>query len=381
MADVPPGERPESSSNGVEGQHESVIRAARLLDPEPNLAGTEQERADAERALADADQSSADGDQASADADQVASDRDQAASDLEFVDGVNPRLHALSRDLRVRSAREREQTAEARLTTAIQRDAGANARDLAALARDDEAARRDLAMSQHDEVHRKGYEDGHEDGLRARSAADIQRAADRRTHAAHERAEAAEHRALAAEDRRAALYDRRQSARDRLQALTDREELARLLMVAETDVLTGVRTRAAGLSDLDHEVERCRRNDGVLSVAYVDIVGLKVVNDQHGHGEGDELLKRVVALIRSHVRSYDLIVRLGGDEFLCAMSNMVLSEARERFGMVARALAASAGGGAIRTGLAELAAEESAAELIARADAEMLSTRDEAGRG
>jgi diguanylate cyclase (GGDEF)-like protein len=376
MADVPSGDPPVDSTNGaVEGQHKSVLRAGRLSDPEKTLSETEQKRADAERdiaeteqALADTEQSSADGDQMSADADQVASDRDQAASDLEFVDGVNPRLHALSRDLRERSAREREQTAEARLTTASERDAGANARDVAALARDDEAAARDRTMSERDQVH----QDGHENGPLGASA---ERAADLRTRAAHDRTEAAEHRALAAEDRRAALYDRRQAARDRLQALTDREELARLLVVAETDVLTGVRTRAAGLIDVDHEVQRCRRNDGVLVVAYVDVVGLKVVNDRDGHAEGDDLLKRVVALIRSHVRSYDVIVRLGGDEFLCAMSNMTLSEARERFGMVARALAASTGGGAIRTGLAELAAEESATDLVARADAEMLATR------
>jgi PleD family two-component response regulator len=75
------------------------------------------------------------------------------------------------------------------------------------------------------------------------------------------------------------------------------------------------------------------------------------------------------------VRAYDLIVRLGGDEFLCAMSNIALSEARQRFGMVGRALTASAGRGAIRTGLAELAAKESATDLVARADTAMLSTR------
>jgi diguanylate cyclase (GGDEF)-like protein len=365
MADVPSDERPVDPTDGaVEGHRERIIPAGRRTEPEQTIA-------DAEQTLADTDQTSADSDQTSADRDQIAADRDQAASDRDLADGVDAGSHELSRDLRERSAREREQTAEARLDTAAQRDSDAQGRDVTALARDQAAAARDLAMSQRDQVH----EGGREDGAGQLSSADVLRAADLRTRAAHERAEAAEHRGLAAEDRRAALQDRERSKRDRVQALTDRQELARQLVVAETDALTGVRTRAAGLTDLDHELERCRRNEGVLVVAYLDVVGLKAVNDRDGHGAGDELLQRVVALVRSHVRSYDLIVRLGGDEFLFAMSNMALGEARERFEMVARALATSEGGGAIRTGLAELAATESATDLIARADAEMLASR------
>ena len=367
MAHSPSGEGPVNRTNGaVEGQHERLSHAQPLLDPEQAIA-------DAEQTVADAEQSSADSDQTSAERDQIASDCDQAASDRDLADGVDPRLHELSRDLRQRSTREREHTAAVRLSTADQRDANARDRDLTAFARDQAAAARDLAMSQRDQAHE------HEDSSRALTAADLQRA-DLRRRAAHERAEAAEHRALAAEDRRAALADREQAARDRREALADRRALARQLAVAETDALTGVRTRAAGLTDLDHELDRCRRNDSVLVVAYVDVVGLKAVNDSVGHSEGDALLKRVVAFIRSHLRSYDLIMRLGGDEFLCAMSNMTLADARERFGMVARALRASANGGAIRAGFAELADHKSAAELIERADAELLANRPEEAR-
>jgi two-component system, cell cycle response regulator len=64
-----------------------------------------------------------------------------------------------------------------------------------------------------------------------------------------------------------------------------------------TDPLTGVRTPAAGLLELDHELERSRRRIGVrLVVVYVDVVGLKTVNDSQGHAAGDALLKRVVAI-------------------------------------------------------------------------------------
>ena len=212
------------------------------------------------------------------------------------------------------------------------------------------------------------------------SGADIVlRAADQRRRAARHRAEAAEHRARAAEDRVAAQHDREQAALDRRQALADRLDLARQLAIADTDALTGARTRAAGLRDLNRELDRCRRNSGTLVVAYVDVVGLKALNDAQGHGAGDDLLKRVVAQIRAQLRSYDLIARLGGDEFLVAMSNITLPDARERFAQVARTLAASEKPAAIRAGLAELADDDSADDLIARADSERSPTTDVPG--
>jgi diguanylate cyclase (GGDEF)-like protein len=268
-----------------------------------------------EQTLADCDQTPTDSDQSSSASDHAGADRAQIAVD-------------------------RDQSAAARLTTADQRDAGAHARDLAALVRDQAAAARDLAVSQRDQI----YE--------------------------HEGA-----RALAAEDRKQALCDREQAARERLQALADRQALARQLTIAETDGLTGVRTRASGLIDLDHELDRCRRSGGGLVVAYVDVVGLKALNDSKGHAAGDELLKRVVREIRTHLRSYDLVMRIGGDEFLCAMSDVALSDARQRFRVVAGNLASSGHVGGIRAGLAALGPDEDATDLIERADAELIASR------
>jgi diguanylate cyclase (GGDEF)-like protein len=89
--------------------------------------------------------------------------------------------------------------------------------------------------------------------------------------------------------------------------------------------------RARGLADLDHEIDRARRTTDRLAVAYVDIVGLKLENDTHGDAAGDALLQRAVNAIRDHLRSYDMIVRIGGDEFLCVMSGATIQDARERF--------------------------------------------------
>lgn len=254
------------------------------------------------------------------------------------------------------------------LGDASDRDQAASDRDLAGLARDRAAATRDLAMAQRDA-------EAERNGPRAVTGAEIvMRAAGQRTRAGLDRAQAAEHRLQAASDREAAATDRAQGARDRLQARADREALSRALAVMEIDPLTGARTRTAGLADLAHELDRSRRTGCTLVVAYVEAVG-PPRDGSDDHDAGDRLLQRVVALMTEHLRCYDLIVRLGGDAFLCAMSNMTIPEARKRFSAIASALVGASEAGALRTGFAELRGDESATELAARADNELISSR------
>jgi hypothetical protein len=130
----------------------------------------------------------------------------------------------------------REHSAAARLERAHERDATAEARDLAGLARDQAAAARDLAMALRDA--------GDEHGV----GAGIVMRADEHARATHYRERAAQYRALGARAREVAAADREQGACDRLHALEDREALADALVLSETDVLTGARTRAAGLT-------------------------------------------------------------------------------------------------------------------------------------
>jgi diguanylate cyclase (GGDEF)-like protein len=297
----------------------------------------------------------------------------RAAVDAVAVDGDVPaaggaRAHELSADIRARTAWRREQSADARLVAADKRDAIAHARDLAALARDQAADARNLAMAQSESTYAQ------DDGRTANGAELVIRASGQRKRAARRRAQAVEQGALAARDRRGAAQDREQAARERLHALADREVLADELAIAEIDPLTGARTRAAGLIDLDRELDRCRRTAGRLVVAYIDVVGLKTLNDTEGHDAGDELLRRAVQLIKEHVRPYDVIIRVGGDEFVCAMSDASLANARRRFAEIAAALAAAPERGAIRTGFAELTADETARELIARADSQLIDS-------
>ena len=78
-------------------------------------------------------------------------------------------------------------------------------------------------------------------------------------------------------------------------------------------------------------MRRARREGTSLVVAFVDVDGLKAVNDTHGHAAGDDVLRAVAERLRARMRSYDLLVRMGGDEFLCALPNITVAEARERF--------------------------------------------------
>jgi diguanylate cyclase (GGDEF)-like protein len=328
-----------------------------------------------EQTIADSERNADQREQAADERERTADERDQTAETRR--DSADEREHTADQrdqtaDERDQTADERDQTAETRLAAADKRDLIADARDVAALARDDAADARRLMTSQRNGDHAQ------EDGANALTAADgLVRAAEQRKRDEQLRTLAAEQHALAAEDRHAAAQDREQGARERRHALVDREALARQLTITETDPLTGARARAAGLTDLDHELDRCRRTGNMLVVAYSDVVGLKTVNDTQGHGAGDELLKRVVALMKAHLRSYDLVIRLAGDEFLCVMSNMTLLEARERFRAIGTALADAPSPAAIASGFAALAAGQAAAELIACADKELIESRDD----
>jgi GGDEF domain-containing protein len=78
-----------------------------------------------------------------------------------------------------------------------------------------------------------------------------------------------------------------------------------------------------------------------------------------------------VTAIRAELRSYDMIVRVGGDEFVCAMSGATLPDARRRFESVQARLAAEPQPSEIKVGFADLTPDESATELIERADADL----------
>lgn len=95
---------------------------------------------------------------------------------------------------------------------------------------------------------------------------------------------------------------------------------------SEYDSLTKTFNRRAGMDKLNHRIESKDRRFSVISLCYIDINGLKKVNDNLGHKYGDELIVTVVNTIKSTIREEDFLVRLGGDEFLVVFSSIDIDE-------------------------------------------------------
>ena len=244
-------------------------------------------------------------------------------------------------------------------------DEGAAARLRTAEDRDQAAALHDRRAERRDALAR--LDDLREDADASREDI-LLRAASDRSRAAADRVEAAD-------DRTRAATDRGKAASERAEALLDRSESADSLKLAMTDSLTGAWTRRFGLESVLRELERAHRTGAPLVLAFIDVDDLKKVNDSQGHLAGDRLLQLVGETVRASVRPYDVIVRYGGDEFVCAMSNLRAPEARARFEKVAAALTAVNVEYSVTFGLAEAESTDSLQELIARADAELLEVR------
>jgi diguanylate cyclase (GGDEF)-like protein len=102
---------------------------------------------------------------------------------------------------------------------------------------------------------------------------------------------------------------------------------------------------------------------------------LKDVNSHAGLRGGDELLRKVTAALRATLRSYDVIMRLGGDEFLFSLpgADMTTAELRaNEFGVI---LAEEAPGASASVGFGELRGNDTLDEIISRAEVELVRSR------
>jgi len=90
---------------------------------------------------------------------------------------------------------------------------------------------------------------------------------------------------------------------------------ARLKEVSFRDEVTRLYNRRFFSIRLEEEVSRYRRFNHPVSVVLLDLDGFKAVNDEHGHGVGDETLRGVAELLLKHSRGINVLCRYGGDEF------------------------------------------------------------------
>lgn len=107
------------------------------------------------------------------------------------------------------------------------------------------------------------------------------------------------------------------------------EQTAELQLLARQDALTGLANRRAFDEALQHEYQRATRYHTTLCLALLDVDHFKRVNDQLSHAVGDEVLKRVAAVLKQQSRSIDLLARWGGEEFAILLPDTSLEDATE----------------------------------------------------
>lgn len=191
---------------------------------------------------------------------------------------------------------------------------------------------------------------------------------------------AALERAVAERDRTAAAHDRKAAAKDRADAAQDRCRAAEFLHASYRDELSGALTRRAGREQLLAEVDRALRQGAPLPLIFADVDHLKWTNDNLGHHAGDRLIASTGAALRASLRNYDIVVRYGGDEFVCAMPDATPDIAVAAVTRARELLHDAVPGATFSAGHSLLLPGEALDEVVHRADADLYRHREEQRR-
>jgi two-component system cell cycle response regulator len=163
-----------------------------------------------------------------------------------------------------------------------------------------------------------------------------------------------------------------------------RDNVQAAIEMAIIDPLTGLNNRRYLESHLATLLEQAAHNGRPLSLMILDIDHFKAVNDTHGHGVGDEILKGFSSRIRKTVRTADLVCRLGGEEFVVVMPDTPLAVAtriaeRVRSVIEAEAFPLEGQGGSlpvtVSIGLADRGLEANPEALFKRADRALYASK------
>ena len=93
------------------------------------------------------------------------------------------------------------------------------------------------------------------------------------------------------------------------------DSVTKLHKLALTDELTQIANRRCFVESVENELSRCMRNPGTVTMLLIDLDHFKKVNDTYGHPAGDEVLKQVAETLKAALRQYDILGRMGGEEF------------------------------------------------------------------
>jgi diguanylate cyclase (GGDEF)-like protein len=156
--------------------------------------------------------------------------------------------------------------------------------------------------------------------------------------------------------------------------------LDRLLSLGGRDGLTGCLSYEGTCRQLSREINRSTRGGLDLSCCFIDLDGFKLINDEHGHQRGNDVLAHVGGILRGGVRSCDTVGRYGGDEFVAILPQTSESGA-QRIAERLRSVIANADIPGLdrpitaSIGVADWLPGLSAEQLLARADGALLTAK------
>ncbi|WP_425091903.1 diguanylate cyclase [Tropicimonas sp. S265A] len=108
-----------------------------------------------------------------------------------------------------------------------------------------------------------------------------------------------------------------------------RGEMSERLRLAVIDPLTGLYNRRFGMSQLANLATESARENRDFAVLLLDFDHFKTVNDRHGHAAGDQVLRETAARLRTHLRSLDIVARIGGEEFMIVLPDTDMTTAAQ----------------------------------------------------
>jgi diguanylate cyclase (GGDEF)-like protein len=298
--------------------------------------------------------------------------RRERAATLRDTDATLRDQHAGGRDS---AAEERDLLAEERDLLADERDRAADERDQVAETRDRAATAREKAEIDRTVGMGELPEPTQSQTDRQAAATDRRHArADRRSGQA-ERRKSQTDRSLSSTQRVSGISDRAASESDRLTASADRGQSVTDQATAALDELTGVLLRGPGLVRLTALVQAARDGEESLQLAFLDVDHLKTVNDSLGHSAGDRLLRQVAETLSATLGPDALVLRYGGDEFVCATPRSSSEELDLLLRQVRERLRAGSESGSISFGTTGLLPSDTAESMMARADSALYDQR------
>jgi diguanylate cyclase (GGDEF)-like protein len=156
------------------------------------------------------------------------------------------------------------------------------------------------------------------------------------------------------------------------------ERVAQLDELAHQDTLIDMPNRRGFMRALERFIDRAKRYAEPSAMLFVDLDGLKSINDSFGHQAGDVALKQVAHLLVGGVRRSDVVARLGGDEFAILLAHSTADNAQETAARLADLIAnceITYDGDelplSVAIGVGMIDGADSPEEVMARADEEM----------